>query len=126
MYGDDMNNRGFTLVEIIGVIIILACIFLVGFPTLNNMLNKENNEEYDAMVENLCTAGKTYMYSNMDSFKELSIIDSEIILDINELILYGSVDKNTINPNTKESVSKDKLKYKVLEDYSLDCEYMKG
>ena len=126
MYGDDMNNRGFTLIEIIGVIIILTCIFLVGFPTLNNMLNKESTEEYDTMVENLCTAGKTYMYANMDSFKELSNIDSEITLEIEELILYGNVDKNTTNPNTGELVSKDMLKYKVLDDYSLDCEYMKG
>ena len=36
----------------------------------------------------------------MDSFKELSNIDSEITLEIEELILYGNVDKNTTNPNT--------------------------
>lgn len=119
-----MNRKGFTLVELVAIIVILAAIFLVSFPTLKNMLANDDKKKYNTIVEDLCTAGKTYMYANMDSFPNLSIIGGTIDLEISKLIEYGNVDKNLINPKTELSVKYDKLKYTVLEDFSLDCEYV--
>lgn len=119
-----MNRRGFTLVELVAIVVILATIFLVSFPTLKNMSTKDDKKRYDTIVEDICTAGKTYMYSNMDSFPNLSIIGEIIDLEVSKLIEYGNVDKNLKNPKTKLSVKYDKLKYTVLEDFSLDCEYI--
>ena len=58
----------------------------------------------------------------MGDFDELNNIDSVININISELILYGNVDKNTINPNTNKNVDKDVLEYKVTLD-GLDCNY---
>jgi len=121
-----MKTRGFTLVELIAIIVVLLGIFLFSFPTLTNMMNTDNEKKYDDMVENLCTAGKSYMYSNMDDFKELSTVDSIIELKIDMLINYGNVDKDLKNPKSNRSVENDKLKYTVLSDFSLDCEYIEG
>ena len=118
-----MNDKGFTLIEVIAVIVVLVAIFLVSFPTLTNMAKSEEENKYNNMVDNLCTAGKTYMYSNLDEFKELSVADSVIALKIDELISYGNVDKELINPKTEKSVKNDTLEYTVLEDLSLECKY---
>jgi hypothetical protein len=56
----------------------------------------------------------------------LSEVGREVIINIDKLITYGNVDKNLKNPKTDLSVQNDKLKYIVLEDYSLDCEYLMG
>lgn len=119
-----MNRRGFTLIEVVAIIVVIAGIFLVSFPYLSNSAKEEEEKKYTIMVENLCTAGKTYMYSNLNQFPELSTPNSEIEVKISELILYGNVNKNLTNPKTELSVENDTLKYVVMEDFTLDCKYI--
>lgn len=118
-----MNIRGFTLIELTAVIVILAAIFLVSFPSFLNISRADKEKEYKNMVNNLCIAGETYIYSKMDNFKELFTIGSKINISISDLVTYGNVDKNTINTKTGQSVQEDSLIYTVLNDNSLQCEY---
>lgn len=117
-------NKGFTLIEVVAIIVVFVGIFLISFPTLTNMAKNDNERMYTNMVNNLCTAGKTYMYSNLDDFENLSTVGSVIELQVTELILYGNVDKDLVNPKTELSVENSTLKYTVLEDLSLNCEYI--
>ena len=120
-----MNKKGFTLVEVVAIMVVLVGIFLVSFPTINNMLKSDEEKLYTNMVNDLCTAGKTYLYSNMDAYPGLSVENSEILIKISDLISYGNVEKDLKNPKTDLLVKNDKLKYTVLEDFSLKCEYIK-
>ena len=117
-------NKGFTLIEIIAIMVVLVGIFLVSFPTLTNMAKTDDEKLYNNMINNLCTAGKTYMYSNLDNFQELSTANSEIELKIDVLMSYGSVDKTTLNPKTNQSIEDDTLMYTVLDDLTLECKYV--
>lgn len=117
-------NKGFTLIEVVAIIVILVGIFLISFPTLTNMAKSDSEKLYTNMVNNLCTAGKAYMYSNLDDFPNLSIVGSEIELQISELMIYGNVDKELVNPKTELSVEESTLRYIVLEDLSLNCEFV--
>ena len=119
-----MNTRGFTLVEVVAIMVILIGIFLVSFPALNNMVNSDEEKLYDTMVDDLCIAGKTYLYSHLDLYPNLSIIGETVQLDISLLIEYGNVDSDIVNPKTNQNIKEDKLKYIVLEDLSLDCKYI--
>ena len=121
-----MNNKGFTLIELVGIVLILAAIFLVSFPALLNMTKADEEKSYNTMITDLCLAGESYIYSNMEDFNNLSVIGSNININIDELILYGNVDSDLKNPKTKASVSQDRLVYTVLQDYSLDCEYIEN
>lgn len=118
-----MNNKGFTLVELVAVILVLVAIFLVSFPSIMNMANAEEEKKYEAMVENLCLAGESYIYANTDDFEQLSVADSKIEITVKELIMYGNIAGNLTNPKTNKSVQTSVLTYTVLKDYSLDCEY---
>ena len=119
-----MNDKGFTLIEIIAIMVVLVGIFLIVFPSFMGMTKSEEEKKHINMVNDLCIAGKTYMYSNLDEFSNLSIQNSVIELKIEELIAYGSVNKDLKNIKTNKSVEKDTLKYTVLEDFTLDCEYI--
>ena len=50
-----MNNKGFTLVELIGVIIFIAVVSMLTFPALSNLRKNNNEKEFktyeDMMVE---------------------------------------------------------------------------
>lgn len=121
-----MNNRAFTLIELIALIVILLAIFLFAFPNFTNMFKENSDKQYTNMVDDLCTAGKTYMYSNMDNFPELSIVGGKIEVKISDLIIYGNVDKDIQNPKSKKSIKDGLLRYQVKEDFSLLCEYEEG
>lgn len=119
-----MNNKGFTLIELTAIVIILAAIFLVSFPNLINISRSDEEKEYENMVENLCLAGETYIYNNSTKYNELSKVNSKIFININDLIEYGSIKKNIINPNTEKKVDNNYLEYTVLADNSLSCKYI--
>ena len=120
-----MNNKGFTLIELVGIIIVLAAIFLVSFPAFLNTAKTDEEQKYDDMIENLCLAGKSYIYANTDKFDELSTINSKIEISIKELMAYGNVDRTLKNPKTNQTVEKDSLIYTVTNE-SLDCQYIES
>lgn len=121
-----MKNKGFTLVELVAIIVIFATIFLVTFPNLINLGKGSKEREYNNMVDTLCLAGKSYIYSNIDDFPEISNAGSKIEVDIETLILNEYVERDIKNPKTKSNINSDKLIYKILNDNSLKCEYVEG
>ena len=118
-----MNNKAFTLVELIAIIVVLAAIFLVSFPTLINTVKSDEIKKYDDMVEDLCLAGESYIYNNIDEFSELSTKGSTVYLNISTLIDYGSVNKDIKNPKTNEMINSDYIIFNVLGDNSMSCNY---
>lgn len=118
-----MNNKGFTLIELVAIILVLVAIFLVSFPSLLNISKTDEEKEYKTMVEDLCLAGKSYIYANTSLFSELSVIGGNIEIPIETLIEYGNVKSDMVNPKTNKKVEKDSLNFTVLSDYSLNCEY---
>lgn len=118
-----MNNKGFTLIELTAIIVVLAAIFLVGFPSLINTAKSDEDKKYNDMVENLCLAGEAYIYANIDNFPELSTPNSKIYLNIANLVSYGSVNRDIINPKTEEVINGHFVTFDVLADNSLECEY---
>lgn len=116
-----MNNSGFTLVELTAIIIILALIFLIAFPNLQNIARDDNEKQYETMKKDLCLAGETYIYSNVNNFGELSQ-GKKIEITINDLIKNDIIDER-VNPKSKKSVKNDTLTYTVLEDGILECVY---
>lgn len=118
-----MNNKGFTLVELTAIIVVLAAIFLVSFPNILNMDKTTQQDEYDAMVEDLCLAGESYIYTNMNKFEELIYPDNKINISVGDLIYYGFVSGSLKNPNTETSIKNDLLIYTVLSESKLSCKY---
>ena len=118
-----MNRKGFTVIELVAIIVVLAAIFLVSFPSIINTAKKNEEKKFDMMVKNLCMAGESYIKAKADEFPALSTVGSTINIAVNDLISYGNVKSNIKNPKTDASVSGDSLEYKVLPDQSLECEY---
>ena len=48
-----MKNKGFTLVEVLGVIVILAVIFVLVFPSVKNVLSQSKETVYDTQINKI-------------------------------------------------------------------------
>ncbi len=102
--GDFMKDtRGFTLVEIMGVIAILAVVVLVTAPTLIKSLKTTENAQYDAFKDDLYLAAESYIESNKDLYKEqLLTIGGKVNVFMKTLKDENLIKHKLKNPKTNE------------------------
>lgn len=90
-----MKKNGFTLIEIIGVLVIISLLLIIILP---NILNKfyGNKDEYSEVNEKLIIeAARVYVESNPDLFLKNKTGKNYCIL-INDLVLSGNLDEDNI------------------------------
>ena len=56
-----MNEKGFTLVEVLAVIVILSVIMSIMIPNVYHLIQKGKNDNYDALKNNIVIAAKNYV-----------------------------------------------------------------
>ena len=112
-----MNNKGFTLVELIGIVLIMALIFTVSFPNFVSQSKDVESKRYETMVKDLCLAGESYIY---DQGLETN---SSITINIQTLVEYGVVDKNLTDVKTGKPVRDKSLRFTKKSDGTFNCNY---
>lgn len=105
--GDDMN-KGFTLIELIGIVALLGIIFLVAYTEVNKSIDKSNNELYQAQLSNIKASAHDWAVDNIDRLPENGEVTK---VTLSELINGGYIESddsgNIENPKTKKPLSKD-------------------
>jgi len=97
------NEKGFTLVELIGVITLLALIALVVYPTITTVMKNTKEKAYNDQVEILIKAAKQWGLENSDELPEVGMYS----LSIETLLNGGYIsDDEVIDPrNAKQNLN---------------------
>lgn len=93
------NNKGFTLVEITAVVLILGVIFLISYPTIERLMKKSEQDKDKFNEENIIMAANTYL--NMHSSDYIFTLDSDIEITLNELVEEDLIDDNDYEDTDK-------------------------
>ncbi len=122
-----MNNKGFTLIEIIAVIGLLALIATMVGTSLVSMNQKQNQKNYDTYMETIAEAGCIYfeskdsvIYSDYNGARAESNsykVDRSYCLDedhtcyvaVKTLINNGYISNDLIDPTTREPVTEGEV-----------------
>jgi prepilin-type N-terminal cleavage/methylation domain-containing protein len=107
-----MNNKGFTLLEMMGVLILLAIILLVAIPSITNTIKKDQVNQLAKYEETLCDGAEAYIL-------EENITASEI--KGSTLVSKGYVADNLSNPKTKKNVTKDSVLVSRTSNGKINC-----
>lgn len=101
-----MNKKGFTLIEIILAIAIMAILILILVPNIFIILNKNNEKSCNSLKSNIESAAKMYVINNKydlgfscygsNSFKDIKNITLKTLVDSGYLKLDGT--DNIMNP----------------------------
>lgn len=121
-----LNKKGFTLVELLAVIIILSVLMAIMVPTTNHIINKNNEDNCQSLKAGIINATKVYISDNRynitlsesceNNTRQIKNIGSESIdeskIPIATLISKGYLKaKNgeVVNPKTKEKLDKSSI-----------------
>lgn len=115
-----MKKKGFTLIELIGVVVLLGAVLLIIIPVVNKSLKEGKQKLYDKQIETIKTSLNAWANENKPKNNET------FYLTLSQLKSEGLVDVNIKNPITNEPFANDMilkvinenniLKYEVLTD----------
>ena len=95
-----MKNKGFTLAELIGVIVVLSLICLITVPAVANVLKQNKQSLCKTQLNNILVAANNYASENLLS---MPTVDQESkIITLQDLIDTSFIDENIKNPVDKE------------------------
>ena len=99
------NKNGFTLTELIGVIVLLGIIALISVPILNKTIKNSKEKAYNAQVEEIVSSAKKWGVTNDEKLPKADGVS--IRVKIPELIAAGILeDDKILDPrNDKEMIS---------------------
>ena len=107
-----MKNNGFTLVELLGVIIILGVIALISITSISNTMKESKESLYNQQIDNIIVGAKTWASSHVF---ELPENDGEsITLTLEQLKKDGFVEDDITNPKTNE-LFEDTMQIKITK-----------
>lgn len=95
------NKKGFTLTELLGVVVILSILVTIGLTVYGKIKDSTLQKQYENVVTRVAAAGENYA-------KDLGIVD-DLYMTVEELIQKGKVepdDEDSIfDPRNNESIN---------------------
>ncbi len=118
-----MKKSGFTLIELIGIIVIISLILLVAVPTINSVIEQGEENKKQEALNNIYMATENYLMANYDEYSSLDNIGASEYIYVMDLINQQYMDIDELNPNDDESFdSKDVVKVTRNEDNTFSYE----
>lgn len=95
-------KKGFTLVELLAVIVVLGGISLIVIPSVQRNLAKSKDQTYNAQISTIEEAAKSWAADNIDSIPDNG---SSTTITLQDLINGNYVPKDIKNPKTNAPFS---------------------
>ena len=108
-----MNNKGFTLIELMAAIILLAIIMSITAASVVGLINSSKENSYKILVDNIKIGAQAYFEEceNVDIIGNTSISCSgyssstkTFQFSLNDLLTYGFLKSSATDPSTGEKI----------------------
>lgn len=110
-----MKNKGFTLIELIGVVVILGLISLVAFPALLNQIKNSKEQINDSTKQIIYSAGESYLEKEANTYSKVEGVSYCISFD--KLLNDGFINKGLIS---EDLMTKQFLQAKYSDHFEFD------
>ena len=100
-----MKTNGFTLLELVAVIVILALIGLLTMPLITKLINNNKDKAYNNQIINIENAAKNWGADNIYLLPDEE--DETLYITLAHLKATGLIDKSIINSQTENEFLND-------------------
>lgn len=101
-----MNNKGFTLIELIVTIALLSIIAMISFVSVNAVIKSNKIEQCNNLISSIETATKEYVSDNR--YKNLDVDN------FNASKLNGYLSMPIVNPITNEDINASNIQISII------------
>lgn len=117
-----MKKHGFTLVEMLGILVVLSIIVVISVPAITSSLKKADQQRYNDWLDNLYIAAEEYVESHREDFYEVNA-GATSYLSIKLLLDQGYLKDSVKDPETGKDITDVAIvKITVNEDQTLKYE----
>lgn len=96
-------KKGFTLVELLGVIVVLGLVVTIVTPVIGNTINTSRDKALESQINIIETAAKEWGVENVGELPDVGNVKT---IELSELIDSGKLQNSKIiNPKTKEEMT---------------------
>ena len=92
-----MKKKGFTLVELLAVIIILSLVLVIAVPSVNKYIKQSKEKAYDAQISTIIEAAQAYASTNLELLPNRENLSVKVTLG--QLKSAGLIKEEVKNPN---------------------------
>jgi len=105
-----MNNRkGFTLVEVIVMIVMILVVALMFSNNMEGILGTQNDVAYERFINKINVASNSFVSSNPEYINEIQYGKGFTTVTIRMLIENGYIDKDLVDPRIDAPINRDEL-----------------
>lgn len=108
-----MNKKGFTLIELIITIAIMALIGIVISTNMLGLFSKQEDKEYEEFVNKIEDAACVYVETEFTSTERTNCRNHGCIITMDNLIYSGYISEDLKDPNTGDKIINDLDRYQV-------------
>ena len=116
------KSKAFTLVELMGVLVIIGILTVILIPVINNAIKNNKEEIYNKQLELIKLSAKNIVSDNSYILPEED--GEEIYITLGQLRAMGYAEETIINPKTKENFSNNLIVIVVKNENNYDYEIM--
>jgi prepilin-type N-terminal cleavage/methylation domain-containing protein len=125
-----MKRKGFTLIEILGVVAILGIIALVAVPNIISSLKNASTNKIKMYQNQLLQGAEIYVEQNRDLFTDrlTQSAGSSFLLKVNDAVVTGYIKSTFVNPTDNKPSSSDDgcVRVTINADGTLSYDYVAG
>ena len=123
-----MNKRGFTIMELLLVLLIMGMVFTTASVGINHIISIKNEKEFGVFKEQIENAACVFVDLNESQQKKILLSgetvenckkDSSCLLTTKDLLESGLINGTIINPYNKKSVQDSNYLISVTWDDGL-------
>ena len=106
---EKLNKKGFTLVELIATIVVLALVVSISAYAITNIINSAKEKNYELLIKNIKDASETYYqeckYSNNTGITCNDTVTLQYLVDYGYLKGNGTGDDKMEIVNPKDNIN---------------------
>ena len=127
----ELNNKGFTLVEIIAVVAIITILSIILIPNVTKLINEQKGRSVESIKDTVLIAAKQYINDNKynivfngDVIEKINDSNGNLVIAGNEITVSKLIELGYLTPTKGERIAKPDDKNKCLDDnYGVSVEW---
>lgn len=121
---EKLNKKGFTLVELIATIVVLALVVSISAYAITNIINSAKEKNYELLIKNIKDASETYYQECKYKYSNNSGITCNDNVTLQDLVNYGYLKGNGTKDDKMEIVNPKNNEY--IGECSIAVKYENG